>query len=56
MRTPNESILKQPITKLFLIEYFECQLDEYVGGNANENVCDNMVRLKRNAAIAGKTH
>ena len=53
VRTPNESILKRPITKLFPIEYFECQLNEDVGENVNENVCDNVVRTKRNTAIAG---
>ena len=58
VRTPNGSILKRPITKLFPIEYFECQLNEDVGENANENVnenvCDNVVRTKRNVAIAGE--
>ena len=54
VRTPNGSILKRPITKLSPIEYFECQLNEDVGENANENVCDNVVRTKRNAAIAGE--
>ena len=53
VRTPNGSILKRPITKLFPIEYFECQLNEDVGENVNENVCDNVVRTKRNTAIAG---
>ena len=54
MRTPNGSILKRPITKLSPIEYFECQLNEDVAENANENVCDNVVRTKRNATIAGE--
>ena len=62
VRTLNESILKQPITKLFLIKYFKCQLDENVGENSNDNVCENMnenmcdnvVRPKRNVAIAGE--
>ena len=58
VRTPNESILKRPITKLFPIEYFECQLNEDVGENANEyvneNLFDNVVRTKRNAAIPGE--
>ena len=54
MRTPYGSILKRPMTKLFPIEYFKCQLDENVGENANENVCDNVPRPKRNAAIAGE--
>ena len=60
VRPLNRSILKRPMTKLFPIEYFECQLNEDVGENANENVgenvnknvCDNVVRTKRNAAIA----
>ena len=60
VRPLNGSILKRPITKLFPIEYFECQLNEdagenpneNVGKNVNENVCDNVVRMKRNAAIA----
>ena len=54
VRTPNRLILKRPITKLFPIEYFECQLNEDVGENVNKNVCNNMVRTKRNAAIAGE--
>ena len=62
VRTLNESVLKQPITKLFLIKYFKCQLDENVGENSNDNVCENMnenmcdnvVRPKRNVAIAGE--
>ena len=54
MRIPNGSILKRPITKMFPIEYFECQLDENVGENVNENLCYNVVRPKRNAAIAGE--
>ena len=54
VRTPNGSILKRPITKLFPIEYFECQLNEDVGENVDENVCDNEVQTKRNAAIAGE--
>ena len=54
VRTPNESILKRPITKLFPTDYFECQLNEDVGENVNENVCENVVRAKRNAAIAGE--
>ena len=37
MRTQNGYILKQPIMKLFPIEYFKCQLDKKVGENANEN-------------------
>ena len=53
VRTPNGSILKRPITKLFPIEYFECQLNEDVEENVNENVCDNVVQTKRNTAIAG---
>ena len=56
VRTPDGSILKRPITKLFPIESFECQLDENVGENAsknggenvNENVYDIVVRPKRN--------
>ena len=60
--TPNGSILKRPNTKLFPIEYFECQLDKNVGENVNknvaenmnENVYDNVVRPKRNPAIAGE--
>ena len=56
VRTPNGSILKRPITKLFPIEYFECQLNEDVGENVSENVCDNVVQTKRNAAIAGEIH
>ena len=47
---------------MFPIEYFECQLDENVGENVNknvgenvnENLCYNVVRPKRNAAIAGE--
>ena len=54
VRTPNGSILKRPITKLFPIEYFECQLNEDVRENVDENVCDNEVQTKRNAAIAGE--
>ena len=54
MRTPNGSILKRPITRLSPTKYFECQLNEDVGENANKNVCDNVVRTKRNAAIAGE--
>ena len=54
MRTPNGSILKRPITRLSPTKYFECQLNEDVGENANENVCDNVVQTKRNAAIAGE--
>ena len=62
VRTLNELILKQQFTKLFLIEYFNCQLDENVGENANhnvcenmnENMCDNVVRPKRNVPIAGE--
>ena len=62
VRTLNELILKQQFTKLFLIGYFNCQLDENVGENANhnvcenmnENMCDNVVRPKRNVPIAGE--
>ena len=54
MRTPYGSILKRPIKKLFPIESFECQLDENVGENVNENVCNHVVRPKRNAVIAEK--
>ena len=54
VRTPNGSILKRPIIKLFPIQYFECQLNEDVGENVDENVCDNEVQTKRNAAIAGE--
>ena len=54
VRAPNGLILKRPITKLFPIEYLECQLNEDVGENVIENVCNNMVRTKRNAAIAGE--
>ena len=60
VRTPNGSILKRPITKLFPIEYF--QLDETIVENGNENVAingnenvdENVVRPKRNAAIDGE--
>ena len=52
VRTPNGSNLKRPVTKLFPIEYFEFQLNEDFGENAN--VCDNVVRTKRNAATAGE--
>ena len=52
VRPLNGSILKRPITKLFPIEYFECQLNEDAGENANENVCNNVVRMNQNAAIA----
>ena len=51
VRTPNGSILKRPITKLFPIKYFEWQLNEDVGENVDENVCY-VVPTKRNAAIA----
>ena len=40
---------------MFPIEYFEGQLNEDVGKNVNENVCDNVVWTKRNAVIAGET-
>ena len=56
VRTPNWSILKRPITKLFVIKYFKCQLNKDAGENANqnvdENVCDNVVQMKENAVIA----
>ena len=42
MRTPSGSILKPPITNLFPIEYFKCQLDENIGKNANKNVGENV--------------
>ena len=44
VRTPNESILKRPITTLLPIEYFECQLNEDVEENVNKNLCDNVVQ------------
>ena len=52
VRTPNGSNLKRPVAKLFQIEYFEFQLNEDFGENAN--VCDNVVRTKRNAATVGE--
>ena len=44
VRTPNESILKRPITTLLPIEYFECQLNEDVEENVNKILCDNVVQ------------
>ena len=46
--------MKRPITKLLPNEYFECQLNKDVGQNVNDNVCDNVVRTKQNAAIVGE--
>ena len=46
--------MERPITKPFPIEYFECQLNKDVGENVNDNVCDNVVRTKRIAAIVGE--
>ena len=54
VRTLNGSILKRPITKLFPIKYFEWQLNEGVGENVDENVCDNVVQTKRNAELLKK--